>query len=286
LPIADCRLPDGLADCRAGSSIAGRARRYDRVVSDGFAGTTHDCGAPPTRVETVVMLHGFAGTSRAFDAVRALLPAQRFESLALDLPGHGSRSRETAPDLKACIQLVLDASPERFVLCGYSQGGRIALHVALAAPARVARLVPVSTSPGIESEQERAARRASDDALASQIERDGLERFAERWRSQPLFADEPANVAELARADHVRNTPAGLAAALRGLGAGTMEPVWERLGELEMPVRLLAGERDEKYVEIARRMAALLPHCELAIVPGGHGLLLESPDAVAAAIVA
>lgn len=238
----------------------------------------------PAGERSVVMLHGFAGTSRAFDGVRGLLGRERFEPVALDLPGHGSRGRAASVDLASCLQLVLDLSPTRFVLCGYSQGGRIALHVALAAPERVARLVLVSTSPGIESEQERVARRASDERLAGEIEADGVERFAQRWRSQPLFAGEPAEVARLAREDHLRNGRLGLAAALRGLGAGAIQPVWERLDELKMPVSVLAGDRDAKYIAIARRMATIIPDSDLAIVSGGHSLLLENPGAVAAAI--
>ncbi|MHB1809026.1 MAG: alpha/beta fold hydrolase [Solirubrobacteraceae bacterium] len=236
--------------------------------------------------EPVVMLHGFAGTRAAFEDVSASLDPVRFAPFALDLPGHGSHGGLLRADFASCVRLVLEESPARFALCGYSQGGRIALHVALAAPSRVSALVLVSTSPGIEAAAERSARLAADGRLATEIEREGVERFAERWRRQPLFADEPASVRERARQDHLRNGAGGLAAALRGLGAGAMEPVWERLGELTMRVSVLAGERDGKYVEIAKRMAGALPNVELSIVKGGHGLLLENPRAVAAAIEA
>ena len=64
-----------------------------------------------------------------------------------------------------------------------------------------------------------------------------------------------------------------------------MAPLWDRLGELAMPVVVLAGERDEKYVGLAERLAAALPTPHVAIVPGaGHALPLEAPAAVAAAI--
>ena len=54
-----------------------------------------------------------------------------------------------------------------------------------------------------------------------------------------------------------------------------------------MPVVVLAGERDAKFVAIAQRLAAGLPDAALTIVPGaGHALALEAPDAVAAAISA
>jgi pimeloyl-ACP methyl ester carboxylesterase len=63
-----------------------------------------------------------------------------------------------------------------------------------------------------------------------------------------------------------------------------MTPLWSRLGELTMPVTLLVGERDAKFRAIGRRMSECLPAAELRVVSGGHGLLLESPAAVAEAL--
>ena len=81
----------------------------------------------------------------------------------------------------------------------------------------------------------------------------------------------------------MRNDPRSLAAALRGLGTGVMEPLWDRLGSLAVPITLVAGERDAKFAAIARRMAAALPQAELVLVPGaGHAVALEDPAAVAA----
>ncbi|HUB72605.1 MAG TPA: alpha/beta fold hydrolase [Solirubrobacteraceae bacterium] len=258
--------------------------------------------------ENLVLLHGFAGTHRAWDGVIAALareprPPERYRPLALDLPGHGTEAHAPRPiTFAACVEHVLarertsvheDGAPPgptppspqgeggRFALCGYSLGGRLALHVALAAPERVSRLVLVSTSPGIEDARERAARRAADERLARELEGEPFEQFIERWRAQPLFAGEPPEAAALARDDQRRNRPDALAAVLRGLGAGQMQPLWQRLGELRMPVTVVAGERDRKYAALGRRAAAALPDGELVILPGGHGLALESPAALA-----
>lgn len=236
--------------------------------------------------ESVVLLHGFGGTAHAFDGVIAALAPERYRPVALDLPGHGSLSDWQGPiDFESCVRSVLDRSPSRFALCGYSMGGRLALHVALCAPERIERLVLVSTTAGIEDEQERERRIAADERMAAEIESGSFEAFVRRWRSQPMFADQPPQIRALAAQDNMRNGPKGLAAAMRGIGAGRMAPLWGRLAELTMPASVLAGERDEKYVRIGRRLAAALPDADLSIVAGGHGLLLESPEAVAAAIV-
>jgi 2-succinyl-6-hydroxy-2,4-cyclohexadiene-1-carboxylate synthase len=229
----------------------------------------------------MILLHGFAGTHRAWDGVIARLPSD-VQTVAPDLPGHGAKANARRPiSFEDCVDDVLALAPERFTLCGYSLGGRVALHVALAAPARVTRMVLISSTAGIEEESERALRREADKRLADELEGDSFEEFIERWRSQPLFAGEPSAAAELAREDHRRNRPEALAAVLRGLGSGTMEPLWKRLPELQMPVDVLAGDRDLKFQALGRRMVELLPSAQLVVAPGGHGLPLENPAAVA-----
>jgi 2-succinyl-6-hydroxy-2,4-cyclohexadiene-1-carboxylate synthase len=238
--------------------------------------------------ENVVLLHGFSGTRRAWDGVAERLHPERYLPWALDLPGHGDAADSPAPiTFAGCVEHVLARSPERFVLGGYSLGGRVALHVALAAPRRVTRLVLVSTTAGIENPAERAERSASDHRLADELEHAGwagFDSFIERWRTQPLFATEPSEVGILARQDQRRNRPQALAAALRGIGSGEMTPMWGRLAEFELPVTVLVGDRDAKYLALGDRMVELMPEADLLVVPGGHGLPLENPEAVARAI--
>lgn len=231
-----------------------------------------------------MLLHGFAGTHRAWDGVVARLDAKRYRPLALDLPGHGELADTRPISFAACVAHVLARAPRRFALCGYSMGGRIALHVALAAPQRIARLVLVSSGAGIEDEAERAARRRADAQLADALRRDPFEQFIARWRAQALFAGDPPEVDALARADHRRNDPLALAEVLRGVGTGAMSPLWGRLGELQMPALVLAGDRDERYRRLARRLVSLLPRGQIVLVRGGHALALENPDAVAGAL--
>jgi 2-succinyl-6-hydroxy-2,4-cyclohexadiene-1-carboxylate synthase len=170
-------------------------------------------------------------------------------------------------------------------LVGYSMGGRIALHTALTMPGLVERLVLIGASPGIADPAEREQRRRADEALAERIEAIGVEAFAEEWGAQPLFAGQDPRVAAAAHADRLRNTAGGLAAALRGLGTGAMEPLWGRLGELAMPVTLVVGERDVRFRAIAEQMAPAIVDSRLELVAGaGHATQLERPEAMAATI--
>ncbi|HTA36751.1 MAG TPA: 2-succinyl-6-hydroxy-2,4-cyclohexadiene-1-carboxylate synthase [Solirubrobacteraceae bacterium] len=232
--------------------------------------------------ETLVLLHGFSGTRHAWDGVVERIDGERYRPLALDLPGHGEASAFAgAITFDACVETVLASSPERFALCGYSLGGRIALHVALTAPERVSRLVLVSCSPGIEDDGQRAERHAADERLAKELESIPFEQFIEKWRTQPLFAGDPPEAGERAREDQRRNEPIALAKAMRGLGTGEMTPLWNRLGELQMPSVFVAGERDAKFRAIGQRMVALMPDANFVVIPGGHALALESPEELA-----
>jgi 2-succinyl-6-hydroxy-2,4-cyclohexadiene-1-carboxylate synthase len=66
------------------------------------------------------------------------------------------------------------------------------------------------------------------------------------------------------------------------MGTGVMEPLWDRLGGLAMPVTLVAGEHDEKFRAIAARMATAIPHASCIVVQGaGHAAHLERPGYVA-----
>src|SRR4051794_26598195 len=233
----------------------------------------------------LVLLHGFTQTRQSWRRTAQALQG-RYRALVPDLPGHGQAAHRT-PSFDACAAYVRALSPARtLTLAGYSMGGRIALHTALVlGPEIVTRLVLVGASPGIADPAQRTARREADAALADRIETLGIEAFAREWGAQPLFAGQPDRVAAAAYADRLRNTPAGLAAALRGLGTGVMTPLWERLPELTIPVTLVVGERDEKFREIAGAMLARLPDAELVVVQeAGHAAQLEQPAAVADAV--
>lgn len=241
-------------------------------------------GAPAQ--PALVCLHGFLGRGADWLRIAKILARER-ACFMPDLPGHGANTRLPldAPlhfdALNAGLLALLDALelPQTHLL-GYSMGGRAALYFAAHHPERVTSLTLESASPGIADPDERRARAAEDDRRAASILNRGLAAFVEHWYSLPLFRSLEAH--PLLRAEIVArrkvNHPGWAAKAIRELSPGRQPPVWNRLSNLKMPVLLVAGSLDEKYVRLGQQMAARLPRARLEVVPAaGHAVHLEQP---------
>lgn len=239
------------------------------------------------RSAPAILLHGFTGSARAWDApLLGRLGAAGLGVRALDLPGHGVDAGRDEPadfELDATLDRIAARTPPGALMIGYSMGGRIALHFACSRPSCLGGLVLESSSPGLETEAERARRRTDDDALAECIVERGMAWFVDRWEELPLFATQrrlSPDVRSAVRRGRLANDPHALAAALRGLGTGRLPSLWEALPNLAVPTLVMAGALDRRFVEIGRRMVERLPHGRLEVISGaGHRVHLERPDA-------
>jgi 2-succinyl-6-hydroxy-2,4-cyclohexadiene-1-carboxylate synthase len=231
-----------------------------------------------------VLAHGFTQTARSWDTVSGLLREHHRETdiVAVDLPGHGDAPPPADRDLWAGARWLTDVGGAGTYV-GYSMGGRVALHAALAHPDVVERLVLIGATGGIDDATERSERRMADERLAHHIEDIGVAAFIDEWLSNPLFAGLTEETA--LRADRLRNTADGLAASLRATGTGTQMPLWERLGEIRCPVLVLAGVDDVKFTELGRRLVDGIAEAELVVIAdAGHSVHLEQPHATVDAI--
>ena len=224
-----------------------------------------------------VWLHGFTQTGRSASRFRSILAESR-ELWSPDLPGHGE-SLARATSLEDCADVVATLLDGPTDLGGYSLGGRVALHVALRHPSLVSRLVLLSATRGIEDVDERAARRARDEALADHLEAVGVDVFLDEWLAQPLFADVPPDALERASRS---SRASGLAASLRCCGTGTQSWLGDQLASIAAPTIALAGERDVKFVREAVAIGAGVKAGTVRVIAdAGHAAHLVQPRTVA-----
>jgi 2-succinyl-6-hydroxy-2,4-cyclohexadiene-1-carboxylate synthase len=208
-----------------------------------------------------------------------------------DLAGHGARPT-SASSFAGEVERLLTWSRangfERGVIAGYSLGGRLALGAALTAPELFSHVLLVSAHPGLVDSQQRMQRAADDDALAARLLLQGLRAFVDDWERLPLFASQmrlPADLLEAQRSLRLQHSEAAVASALMQLSLGRMPDFNPQLPGLRLPVRLLVGALDTKFVALAEDMQRALPDSSIEVIPGsGHNLLIECPAAVAAAI--
>ena len=235
----------------------------------------------------LVMAHGFTQTGRVWGTLDQRL-ATDHRAVKVDMPGHAG-STGVAADLAGGARMLAEAGGAATYL-GYSMGARFCLHLAVARPELVDRLVLISGTAGIDDLAERAARRRADEAVAAELDpldgRTGMPvaEFLRRWLDGPLFAGISPETAGFD--ERLRNTGAGLASSLRLAGAGTVDPLWAQLGELTMPVLVITGERDEKFTALGRRLVGAVDAnaTHVVLAGAGHSPQLQRPDAVAALV--
>ncbi len=231
--------------------------------------------------ERIVAIHGFTQNRRCWGPVADDL-ARDHEVVLVDAPGHGDSATIQVSFEDGAALIATTAGAGTYL--GYSMGGRYALRAALDHAATVERLILVGASPGIDGGPEREQRRRADQILADHLEQIGVPAFLDEWLAQPLFASltPPARFVR----ERLGNDAAGLAASLRLAGTGEQEPVWDRLGELSMPVLVVAGAMDAKFTAIGEQMVeAIGANARLTVIPGaGHTAHLEQPDAFLTAV--
>lgn len=227
----------------------------------------------------LLMVHGFTQSPAAWDRVRSHLPpvvdAVPLEALAPEVPDgleFGATARSVVEEGGAGIY------------CGYSMGGRLCLRGALDRPELVRGLVLISASPGIADDSARRERARHDAGLAAEARAVGVEAFLGRWLDQPLFSTLEADAGEVRRRARATSLER-LEHQLCVLGQGAQGPLWDRLGELRMPVAVVSGRADRTYEAIGDAMAARIPGATRVRLDGGHSLPLEQPAAVASELV-
>lgn len=245
----------------------------------------------------ILFLHGFMGDRHEFKQAIAILSKQ-FYCVAIDLLGHGQtclidRSHQDPDDIAKrepyytiqssahlAIKLLDFLRIDRCFLVGYSMGGRLALYLTIYFPQYFYKVVLESASAGLRTDAERSDRLSKDRQLATKLEHGDFRQFLENWYQQPIFNSLRSHQSfpQLLE-QRLDNSPLQLAKSLRDLSTGMQPSLWEDLSEIKIPLLLLAGELDPKFVQINQQMEQLCKYTKLEIMPNcGHNIHFENPE--------
>jgi pimeloyl-ACP methyl ester carboxylesterase len=205
----------------------------------------------------------------------------------MDLPGHGRAQAlfEGWPSLLQRIDAWIHSCSAPPTIIGYSMGARVLRRLLLTDGPPLARAVLIAPHPGLEPAAARA-RRLRDEELAAWLQAHSAEDGLKRWAQSPIFAGQnqgPDDALARQRTMRLRQSPRGLAHALRQLGSGTCQA--GGVPRRRAAIQLIHGMR--LPVDCARAEALSALWKEAAVHPidaCGHNPILEAPHAVANAI--
>jgi 3-oxoadipate enol-lactonase len=237
----------------------------------------HRVDGPPA-APAVLLSPSLGTTWEMWDALtETLTPSYRV--VRLDTRGHGRSPAPPGPysvaDLAAdVLALADDLDLATFGVVGLSLGGAVAQQLVLTAPDRLRCAVLCCTVPSFGDPGDWAAR-------AALVRSSGMAVLAEptrgRWFTDAFRAAHPEVVEDFI-AMITGTDPEGYAGCCEALAGFD---VWDRLGEVSVPVRVVAGAQDAVAPPATcARMAAAIPGGDLVTIDdASHIASAAQPDA-------
>jgi 3-oxoadipate enol-lactonase len=234
--------------------------------------------------EWLVLLHEIGGTLETWSAVMPTL-ARRFRVIAYDQRGAGSSDRIVPPfsvethveDLRRLLQALGAIGPVH--LAGVAIGCAIALRYVERFPQDVRSLVLACPAPSVSEDRRRYL-----DRRAGLVEREGMGAVAESTlaNSYPPEAIRDRAVYDAYRARFLANDPKSYAALNRAFADFDAATA---LAQITCPVLVLAGEHDKlRPPDFVRDFAARILGARCTLIPSGHIMPVQAPDAMLAAM--
>lgn len=266
---------------------------YCRISSDQQSFYRPQNSPLPFYDTPIVLLHGFAQSSRTWAEVAERLVEKR-PVIAIDLIGHGEAARPNDPALYQLDAIVADLDEilttlgvPRFILLGYSMGGRIAAAYAAVHPERIACLILESAGLGPRDEEERTRFEQRDATLVKRLQTSSIEQFVDYWEQLPLFETQhalPRKTQDRLRTERLGNDPHILALMVQGSGQHSMPDLRSKISTFPRPTLYLAGRRDIRYRELAQTLPTYGP-IQVTLLDTGHNAHLEDPTGFCETII-
>lgn len=232
----------------------------------------------------LVLIHGFSESMKTFEKLKF----EEYQVILIDLIGHGKTDSPKEIEYYSLLHLLKDIkfiintiTEEKYILYGYSMGGRIALAYSFVYSNEIKSLVLESTSYGEEDETRRKNRRLSDYKLSRKIKSNGIEWFANYWTSIPIFESQKfldEEIKNKIRNLKLKNSINGLTKSLVGFSQGRLPALRSKIPEISMKTLYISGELDSKYTSIGKEFELLSSKVKHKIVKfTGHNVHMERP---------
>ena len=227
--------------------------------------------------------HGFTGSSKNWDPLKKSVNSPL---LSIDIPGHAKSKFNNFDDAYNYDDFVNDLylmlnklRLNRINLLGYSMGGRLALSFACRYPKMINHLLLESTTLGIDDIERREDRYEKDKALSITIEK-SLNKFVSKWTCNNLFNNQKKrNKSGFIEQENIRlnHNKYQLSKSLKSFNVGNMNYLGPEYQSLKMPITLINGKEDTKYIKESRNMLLLNRNSKQYIVNDAcHNTHLEN----------
>ncbi|XP_057848584.2 protein PHYLLO, chloroplastic isoform X2 [Cryptomeria japonica] len=316
------------------SCVGAKIKSYKMAVlyNDAcFSFHVMDTGINDQTEKTVLFLHGFLGTGKDWLPIMEALSIS-VRCISIDLPGHGKTSVQkdcntfqnngNAQILSSEVnnqsnlternfsieylsevlsELICQITEKKVVLIGYSMGARIALYMTLKCNKRISATAVISGNPGLQNPDMRITRSAQDDALAELLLSTGIPSFVEMWYKKEMWESlrSHPHFKKLIQRRIQHGNIKDMAKMLSSLSIGRQPSLWQDLSGCKVPLLVIVGEKDSKFMKIAQQMSSQKADTQehekqredqfhqitvLEVDESGHAVLFENPLPVINAI--
>ncbi|MHA1125212.1 MAG: alpha/beta fold hydrolase [Candidatus Heimdallarchaeota archaeon] len=224
----------------------------------------------------LILLHGGIGTSRVMGWTKQYSEfTKHFRVIAPDSRGHG-KSNNPAKTLsynqmaKDVVALIDELELEKPFICGWSDGGQIALEIALHFPDKVKAIVAGGVLIHISKEYKSGFQ-------AIGIIDPGVVNYEKLDETIPGFSKMLSDTHAPIYGPHYWKE---LLVEISKMWFNPAEFLDEKVKEITIPTLVLQGDRDE-YIPVseAKRIYELIPNAELSIIPNGkHDLVMKRTE--------
>jgi pimeloyl-[acyl-carrier protein] methyl ester esterase len=229
----------------------------------------------------LLLIHGWGMHGGVWSDVAQKL-AFDFRVHSVDLPGFGASAPLPQTNLDSLVQALSQQFSEPLNVCGWSLGGQVALHWAKREPAKVQRLVLVTSTPCFAEREDWLFGMAGEvlAKFAAELEQNHAATLRRFIALQLRGSENERELLGLLRERLFSRGEPDMGALRGGLETLRDADLRATLPEIGQPTLLIAGERDKLTPpEASYYLAQTMPSARVVEVMGAaHAPFLSHPD--------